>query len=203
MEIKTIVLGGIGTNCYLISSDNAAIVIDPGFECQEAAEFLNVNNLKERLILLTHCHFDHIGFAKDLSEKTNTKIAIGELDAEGLNDNNVNLSNLFGLPLKNFNADIELKDKSILKVGDIEINVIHTPGHTIGGSCYLIDDVLFAGDTLFCESIGRTDFPGGDFGVLNASIKKLFSLPDETVVYSGHGPITTIAHEKLYNPFIR
>lgn len=202
MEIKNIVLGSIGTNCYLISSEKAAVVIDPGFACEEVLEFLNSNSSKERVILLTHCHFDHIGFAKTLREKTNSKIVIGKLDAQGLSDNNVNLSNLFGVPCENFSADTTLDDQEIFTVGDIEIKAIHTPGHTVGGVCYLIENVLFSGDTLFCESIGRTDFPGGDLGVLNASLKKLLTLPEKTIVFAGHGPRTTILHEKNYNPFL-
>jgi glyoxylase-like metal-dependent hydrolase (beta-lactamase superfamily II) len=165
--------------------------------------FLKNSSDKERLILLTHCHFDHIGDADRLRSATNTKIAIGEFDNNSLSDPNKNLCNLFGADLKPFSADITLIDGEIVSVGDIEIKVIHTPGHTLGGVCYLIDDILFSGDTLFSGSIGRTDFPDGDFAILKNSVNKLYQLPESTKVYSGHGEATTIDYEKKYNPFIR
>ena len=203
MEIKKVVLGDIEVNCYLVSTDKAAVVIDPGYRSSEVLEFLDGAKDKERLILLTHCHFDHIGFADELSEITDTKIAIGEKDAFALSDNFVNLSAPFGAPLSPFDADILLSDNQEVSVGDITFKVIHTPGHTVGGVCYLCGDIMFSGDTLFNGSIGRTDFPGGDFSVLSASIKKLYSLPDDTVLLSGHGEQTTILNEKRYNPFVR
>lgn len=203
MKIKRLPLESISINCYLISTEKAAIVIDPGFYSSEAQEFLNDNASKEKLILLTHCHFDHIGDADRLRSATNTKIAIGEFDNNSLSDPNKNLCNLFGANLKPFSADITLIDGEIVSVGDIEIKVIHTPGHTLGGVCYLIDDILFSGDTLFSGSIGRTDFPDGDFATLKNSVNKIYQLPESTKVYSGHGEATTIGYEKKYNPFIR
>ncbi len=203
MEIKKVVLGDIAVNCYLLSTEKAAVVIDPGYYSKEVLEFLKNANNKERLILLTHCHFDHIGYAKQLSLQTNTKIAIGEKDEFALSDTYVNLSAPFGEPLSPFNADILLKDGRNLTVGDIEFKVIHTPGHTIGGVCYMCGEIIFSGDTLFEGSIGRTDFPGGDFKVIEKSVKMLYTLPNDTVLLSGHGDKTTILNEKLYNPFIR
>jgi glyoxylase-like metal-dependent hydrolase (beta-lactamase superfamily II) len=203
MKIKRLPLESIAINCYLISTEKTAIVIDPGFYSAEVENFLNDNLSKERLILLTHCHFDHIGDADHLREVTNTKIAIGILDNASLSDENKNLCNLFGVQLKPFSADITLSDGEVYSLGDIDIKVIHTPGHTLGGVCYLIDGVLFSGDTLFNGSIGRTDFPDGDFSTLKNSVNKIYQLPDDTKVYSGHGDITTIGYEKKYNPFIR
>ena len=203
MEIKTLILGDIEVNCYLVSTEKAAVVIDPGYRSDEALEFLENAKCKERLILLTHAHFDHIGFADELSAITDTEIAIGEKDAPALNDNNLNLSAPFGAPLSPFNADILLCDNGEITVGDLKFKVMHTPGHTIGGVCYLCDDVLFSGDTLFNGSIGRTDFPGGSFEVLKKSIQKIYTLPDETVLLSGHGSPTTVINEKRYNPFVR
>ncbi len=203
MKIKRLPLESISINCYLISTEKAAIVIDPGFYSSEVEEFLKDNASKKKLILLTHCHFDHIGDADRLRSATNTKIAIGEFDNNSLSDPNKNLCNLFGADLKPFSADITLIDGEIVSVGDIEIKVIHTPGHTLGGVCYLIDDILFSGDTLFSGSIGRTDFPDGDFATLKNSVNKIYQLPESTKVYSGHGEATTIGYEKKYNPFIR
>ncbi|MBO5089977.1 MAG: MBL fold metallo-hydrolase [Clostridia bacterium] len=203
MEIKALVLGVLDVNCYLVSTEKAAVVIDPGFRSVEALDFLKNAKDKERLILLTHGHFDHIGYADELASLTDTKIAIGEFDAPALSENTVNLSALFGAPLKPFCADIILADGQMLNVGDIEFKVIHTPGHTVGGVCYLCGDTLFSGDTLFAGSIGRTDFPGGSFEALKTSIKKLYTSNDDITLLSGHGGSSTILNEKRHNPFVR
>ena len=201
MRIKTLHLGLIKTNCYLISTEMAAVVIDPGFDRPETLEFLKDNSDKERLILLTHAHFDHIGGAETLREKTGVKIGIGELDADGLADTDINLSDIFHANIVPFKPDLVFKNGDIIKVGDIEFKVIGTPGHTEGGICYLTGDCLFSGDTLFENSVGRTDFPGGDIKALKRSVKKLMTLPADTKVYPGHGYSTTIAREKEYNMF--
>lgn len=202
MEIKTIPLGEIKTNCYLVSSQKAAIVIDPGFASEETESFLKANSDKEILILLTHAHFDHIGDALRLKEVASTKIAIGELDNPALSDASVNLSYMFGSQIKPFSADLLFKDGDEHRIGDLSFKVILTPGHTKGGVCYLFGDKLFSGDTLFFESVGRTDLPGGDFSVLKESVYRLFELDDKTAVFPGHGPETTIEHEKNHNPYV-
>ena len=181
----------------------SAVVIDPGYPSSEAVDFLKNAANKERLILLTHGHFHHIGFAGELSKLTNTKVAIGEMDANALTDNYINLSALFGAPINTFDADMLLADNDEVTVGDLTFKVMHTPGHTVGGVCYLCDGILFAGDTLFAGSIGRTDFPGGSFETLRNSIKRIYTLPDDTVLLSGHGGKTTVINEKRYNPFVR
>ncbi len=191
------------TNCYFLESENAAIVIDPGYERESILTFLNKNEGKERLILLTHGHFDHIGGADYLRQKTGVKIGIGALDVPALSDDDLNCAYLFKRKLEPFSADYKYLDDDLIKVGDIELKVIFTPGHTVGGVSYLCGDNLFSGDTLFKTSVGRTDFAGGSFEELEKSIKKLYTLPDETVVYSGHGESSTIGFEKKYNPFVR
>ena len=203
MEIKPIPLKYFGTNCYLVFTEKTAIVIDPGCYDGRVEEYLQNAKEKERIILLTHCHFDHIADAERLSKATDTKIAIGAMDNDGLSDPNINLCNLFGADVKPFSADILLQDGEVLTVGDTEIKVINTPGHTVGGVCYLIGDNLFSGDTLFKLSIGRTDFPNGSFKTLETSVKKIYNLPDDTKVYSGHGEPTSIGFEKKNNPFVR
>ena len=203
MEIKTLILRHIQTNCYLLSTESGAIVVDPGFVNEETERFLLENSDKERLILITHGHFDHISGALALREKTGVKIAIGRLDNEYLSDNALNLSCRFRTPVIPFSADILLDDLQEFLVGDINVKTILTPGHTKGGVCYLINDVIFSGDTIFFESIGRTDFPGGSYETLIDSINKLFSLPKDYALYPGHGEPTTLSHEKKYNPFIR
>jgi len=203
MEIKILPLGYIGTNCYLIQSEKAAVVIDPGFVSQGVLEFLKENGEKERAILLTHAHFDHISGVPDLKDNTEVLVYAGMDERENLLDPQVNLTERFHAKTRGFNADRYVADGEILKVGDLEFKVFHTPGHTTGGVSYLMDGKLFSGDTLFYESVGRTDFPGGDFAVLENSIKRLYTLPDDTVVFPGHGESTTIGHEKKYNPFVR
>ncbi len=191
------------TNCYFLQSEKAAIVIDPGYERESIVAFLDENKDKERLILLTHGHFDHIGGADVLRQKTGVKIGIGALDVPALSDNALNCADLFNRKLEPFSADYKYADGDLIKVGDIELRVISTPGHTVGGVSYLCGENLFSGDTLFKTSVGRTDFIGGNFEELENSIRKLYTLPDETVVYSGHGESSTIGFEKKYNPFVR
>ncbi len=201
MKIDVIPLGHIAANCYMLLSDNAAVVIDPGIFSQRVKDFLNENSEKERLILLTHAHFDHICGAERLRADTGVKIAVGEKDAPALIDTSLSLSDEFHAHQTSFKADILLKDNEIFNVGDIEFKSLSTPGHTVGGMCYLTVKSLFSGDTLFLESVGRTDFPGGDGEALLKSIKRLLSLDEDIEVYPGHGEPTTIEHEKLYNPF--
>ncbi len=203
MEIKTLVLGALQSNCYLISTPKPAVIINPGFNSNITLDFLKQNKDKQRLILLTHGHFDHIGGAKALREATNTKIAISKEDSQFLLDPNLNLSAQFGEALPPFEADVLIDLEDEISVGDLTFKIIKTPGHTTGGLCFLIGEYLFSGDTLFCRSIGRTDFPNGNFSQLKASIEKLYTLDDDTIVLSGHGPETTISEEKLYNPFVR
>lgn len=191
------------TNCYFLETEKAAIVIDPGYKRDNILAFLNENKGKERLILLTHGHFDHIGGADYLRQKTGVKIGIGALDVPALSDDALNCAVAFKRKLEPFTADFEYLDGDIIKVGDIELKVISTPGHTVGGVSFLCENNLFSGDTLFKTSIGRTDFEGGSFEELEKSIKKLYALPDETVIYAGHGESSTIGFEKKYNPFVR
>ncbi len=205
MDILTLPLGQIGANCYLISTEKALVAIDIGAE--SGALFSHFEkakqNLKQMLILLTHSHFDHIAAAADLRRRFGAKIAIGKGDMQGLCDPAYNLSALFGQKCEPFYADIALNDGQTISCADLEFKVLETSGHTIGGVCYLLQDKLFSGDTLFFESIGRTDFYGGNYESLCKSIKKLYLLPENTTVYPGHGEITTIGHEKNNNPYVR
>lgn len=197
MDIKTLDLQN--TNCYLISTEKSAIVIDPGYKSIEAENFLKDNNDKERLILITHAHFDHIGDAERLRNECGVKIAIGELDNPALSDNVINEGAKFDISIEPFYADILINDKDVLNVGDLQIKAFHTGGHTIGGMCYLINDVLFSGDILFYRGFGNTCFHGGSRRKIVESLTMIFnSFPLDTIVYPGHGPSTTVGNEKTY-----
>ncbi len=196
MKISVLAIGSSPTNCYLLETENAAVVIDPGVKCKEVDLFLQENSNKERLIILTHAHFDHIGAAEELRENYGVKILIGEKDNPALSDPIVNESVRFGVKINPFSADITVVDGEKISVGDIEFTAVLTPGHTVGSTCFYVDGVLFTGDTLFCRGIGRSDFYGGNEAQLFNSLKKLRKLfPDETPVLSGHGPKTTIGAE--------
>ena len=203
MEIKTVVLGYLKTNCYIISTEKAIIIIDPGKDSKQVNAILENAADKEKLILLTHCHFDHICGAENLRDNYAVKIAIGKDDAFGLKNPYLNMSDRFFRNDVSFEADTLLEDGQKLQIGDISVLVIKTEGHTRGSVSYLINGALFSGDTLFFESVGNTEFPGGDYTDLKNSIKKLYTLSEETVVYPGHGDITTIAHEKMFNPYVK
>lgn len=197
MNIKTLNLDN--TNCYLISTEKAAIVIDPAYKSDEVQKFLNENTCKERIILITHAHFDHIGDADRLRKSCDVKIAIGEYDNPALSDSIVNEGANFGINIEPFSADILLKDGDVFWVGDLAIKVFLTQGHTVGGVCYYIDGNLFTGDILFYRGFGNTCFHGGSRRKIVESLNFLFnSFPLETPVYSGHGIATTIGAEKSY-----
>lgn len=203
MKIKRLPLESISINCYLISTEKAAIVIDPGFYSSEAQEFLKENASKEKLVLLTHCHFDHIAGAKALREETGVKIAIHQKDAEGLFDPVVNVSSRFGITLAPFKADIIFQNEKIFSLGNTEIEILLTPGHTKGSVCYILEDIIFSGDTLFAGAVGRTDVPGGDFKTLMNSLALIKGKKDrEYVVLSGHGGKTTLSQEIISNPYM-
>lgn len=197
MNIKTLNLEN--TNCYMISTESTAIVIDPAYKSGQVENFLTENSEKERLILITHAHFDHIGDAERLRKNCGVRIAIGELDNPALSDNIVNEGANFGINIEPFSADILLKDGEVFSVGDLEVKVFLTQGHTVGGVCYYINGNLFTGDILFYRGFGNTCFHGGNRRKIVESLKFLFnSFPLETPVYSGHGIATTIGAEKSY-----
>lgn len=206
MEVEFLLTGhlAIYSNCYGIVTEKAAIVVDPGKYTTELADFLKSNADKTRLILITHAHYDHIGGALQLRENTGVKIAIGKNEEFALSDRAFNLSGRFTPPIPAFNADYTIEDEEEFTVGDITVKAFETPGHTIGGMCYLIDDKLFSGDMLFYETVGRVDLPGGNMGDMKQSLDRMMWLfDDEVKVYSGHGEMTTIGHERKYNPYLR
>ncbi|MBR3592315.1 MAG: MBL fold metallo-hydrolase [Clostridia bacterium] len=206
MEVKLLLKGHLATysNCYGVLTDKAAIVVDPGKYTLELADFLKSNADKTRLILITHAHYDHIGGALELREKTGVKIAIGKNEEFALSDKAFNLSGRFTPAIPAFNADYTIEDEEEFTVGDITVKAFETPGHTVGGMCYLMNDNLFSGDMLFYETVGRVDLPGGDINEMKQSLDRMMWIfDDEIKVYSGHGEETTIGHERKYNPYLR
>ncbi len=205
MIIKTCTLGIMVTNCYLLINEDTkeTVIIDPGAQADLIISKISELDLKPVAILLTHGHFDHIMAADDVACEYDIDIYASELEAPLLSDASLNCSNLVR---NNFTleADVLLDNREIVSLAGFNIEVVNTPGHTSGGVCYYIEDerVLFSGDTLFFESIGRTDFPTGDIRALvNSVVKTIFALPEEVVVYPGHGETTSIEHEKANNPY--
>lgn len=206
MIIKKLEVGPIMANCFILGCESTkeAAVIDPGDDADRILMALAKSELKVKYLINTHGHFDHVGANKRMKETTGALIAIHPDDAPML-DELSKTAMMFGLSAENSPpADISLNHGDTVCFGNITLNVIHTPGHSKGGICLYTKGHLFAGDTLFASSIGRTDLPGGDYDTLISSIKnQLLPLDDDTLVYTGHGPETTIGKEKLNNPFIR
>ncbi|MFH1614779.1 MAG: MBL fold metallo-hydrolase [Planctomycetota bacterium] len=210
MKIDTLVLGSYQTNCYILRADETStdcLIIDIGLESGGLIDFLKQENLKPLAVVFTHGHADHIAGLNHLQKKfSGIKVCIHTLDAEALADPLRNLGSFAGLNLTTRPADVLLQDDQYIEYARIRLKVLHTPGHTPGGICLhsSAEQVLFTGDTLFAGSIGRTDFPYADSGILLESIKqKILPLPETTTLYSGHGPKTSLANEKKYNPFLQ
>lgn len=210
MIIDSLILGAFETNSYVLRESDTSrdcLVIDTGLEAGALIDFLRDRELNPVAIVLTHGHVDHIGGLLALrSEFPDIKVYIHKLDAEMLTNPEVNLSGMTGVPFSTEAEDFALAEQEVVEQAGIRLVVLHTPGHTPGGICLYSkeDGVAFVGDTLFADSVGRTDFPGGSMAQLVAGIKeKLFALPEETKVYPGHGPATTIGREKKYNQYLR
>lgn len=206
LRIEIYVVSEFQTNCYFAINDDTkeVLIIDPGASAEKLAEKVKESNLKPVAILLTHGHLDHAGAAEALAELLDVKIYAHEHEKETLENPGINLSGWSG-GQKAYHADIYLKDEQEIDLAGFHIRVLHTPGHTVGGCCFYFSyqNTLFSGDTLFQMSVGRTDFPKGSASQLIRSIEsKLMILPDETAVYTGHGDMTTIGTERMYNPYL-
>jgi hydroxyacylglutathione hydrolase len=203
--IERKVTPGMGVNCYLVAcaQTKKAIVIDPGAGSKILSGWIKGHDLTVTHIVLTHGHFDHIGAVEDLRKELKAKVAIHRADAEMLASPAQNLSNFTGREIRVSPADILLEANQELSVGNLQLKVLHTPGHSPGSICLLGPDGLISGDTLFNGSVGRTDLPGGDMRKLLQSIQqKLMVLDDAVRVYPGHESETTIGRERMANPYI-
>ena len=205
MILKRLVLGMFQTDCYIVGSEStkAGMIIDPAARPEKIMEAVEVAGLDIKLIVLTHGHLDHCEGLKGVKEATGAEVAIHTNDAYFLQNRPLNSNFGFSYP-ETPPADRELNDGDSIDIDGLHFEVVHTPGHTEGGICLVGEGIVFSGDTLFNSGIGRTDLPGGSYDKLMDSIRNgLMTLPDDTVVYPGHGPETTIGDERRGNPWLR
>lgn len=218
MKLFKHVVRSMDQNVYFYYDENTmdGVIIDPGNDAKKIMALVEEKGINVKAILLTHGHGDHIGAVPELKEKYNWQVISHSWEKYVLEDESFNLSGGICGTIE-FQPDAVLEDGEVFQIGGGSLKAIHTPGHTIGGVCYYseTDNILFSGDTLFYASVGRTDFPNPpvkdnisypaneNFNKLIESIKKLFLLPDETVVYPGHGGETKIGFEKKFNPFVK
>lgn len=212
MNVTCFPLSAFMTNCYLVTSNDGrhSLIIDAPEEIERLIQHCDDHGLQPSMLINTHGHVDHMaGNAAVKARWPDLRLAIGEGDVSKLSNSLSNLSLLLMQPITSPEPDVVLHEGDTVPLGDEELNVLETPGHTAGGITLVArpkqgPPLAFVGDTLFCQSIGRTDFPGGNTRTLMTSIReKLLTLPDETICYSGHGPETTIGDERRNNPYLR
>lgn len=205
MILKTLLVGPLETNCYILGDEKSkeAVVIDPGGDFEEIEKQVEESNLRVKYIVLTHGHFDHTGALAQLKKATSAEILVHVEDASMLSSAGQAQPFLMESGQDPLPADGTLKEGDKIQFGQYSLEVLHTPGHTLGGISLLIDKMIFVGDTLFCGSIGRTDLPGGSFEQLIDSIKrKLLTRGDDCLIYPGHGPASIVGEERRNNPFL-
>lgn len=205
MFLTRLIVGPLQVNCYLLADEKTreAVIIDPGDDAEDILKIVKDKGFNVKYIVLTHAHFDHVGANKTLKEATGADILMHQ-DDEKLLKSAANQGGLFGMrSIASPPADRYVKHGDVITAGEISLKVLHTPGHSPGGICLLGQGMVFTGDALFAGSIGRTDLPGGDtITLLRAIETNLMILPDDTKVFSGHGPASTIGEERRENPFL-
>ena len=205
MKIYTLSLGELSTNCYIVASnENNAVLIDPGANAEKIIELLQEKGVILKKILLTHGHFDHIMAVADIIKKINVPVYIHVMDKLKLTSITENLYAYFPVsePFNEINHSENLNDGDIIVQDELRFHVMHTPGHSSGSVCYICDDVIFSGDTLFKGSIGRTDPPHGSYSDIIKSLEIINKLEGDYKVYPGHGNSTTLDNERQYNIFL-
>lgn len=205
MEITILTVGPVQTNCYIVNKEGSSscVVIDPGEEAGKIASYINKKGLENKGILLTHGHFDHITGVSELAGLAGGKVYAYEGEKELMTDPGQNGSTMMGYELA-LEPECLLRDGELLHIAGLDFKVIHTPGHTAGSCCYYAEEekILFSGDTIFMESVGRTDFPTGSARKLIDSVRnKVLALPPDVKIYPGHGPETSVAYEMANNPY--
>ncbi|MDE6091544.1 MAG: MBL fold metallo-hydrolase, partial [Ruminococcus sp.] len=205
MNIHTLQLGELRANCYIAeTAPNQCIAVDIGGQPRLLLEFLKMRKLKLSKILLTHGHFDHIGGVAEVAENTGAEVYIHSDDAGMLGSEALSLASLIScMPFSPVTNYTEVKDGSIITDGNFNFRVLHTPGHSMGSVCYICDDVIFSGDTLFCCSIGRTTFPGSSPELMVSSLEKIYNLDGNYRVFPGHDDKTELEYERNSNPYFR
>lgn len=204
MKVTTIPVGALAENCYIISTEkNNAVTVDCGAEPKKLLSFLKENGLTLKKILLTHGHFDHIGAVEELAQKTGAEVYIHSLDVPMLSDDTLSLAEMVGIKCTPVTSYITVKEGDVITLDELEFRVMHTAGHTKGGVTYVCNDCIFSGDTLFCGEVGRTDFPGGSYPEIIASVAKISELEGDYKVYPGHGEASTLSAERATNPYIK
>lgn len=206
MKILVMEVGMIGTNCYIAVNEetNAGVVVDPGGDSDKILNVIKKHDIKIEAIFITHGHSDHIMGLDEVRKATGAKVYISKADEPMLKDADRNLSMFIGQNKTFAGADENFTDGQELVVAGIKFEILATPGHTPGGVCILADNVVFCGDTVFAESIGRTDLPGGSYEDIIKSIKdKILPLADNVQLLPGHGPATTVGWERRRNPFLQ
>ncbi len=202
MKIERIIGGSIGTNTYFVVNEitNECICIDPHEEIKPISDYISKNNLTVKAVLLTHGHFDHIGGVAYL-KTLGAKVYMNNKDVWHI-DAKEQMAAILGVKIEHFDVDYLVKEPDLLEICGYKIKVLDTPGHTMGGVCYVIDEYIFTGDTIFRASYGRTDFVDSDFQMLKSSILKILSLEGEYTLLPGHGDVTYLSFEKMYNPIM-
>lgn len=205
MNVQSMSLGELGTNCYIVYDKINALIVDPGGEPKKVIDFLESHDLKPQAILLTHAHFDHIGAVDALRKYFNIDVYLHENEADWLGDPSLNRSTAFTRKEIRTSRPEHFLNPGKMKLSSFEFNIIHTPGHSPGSVSFIFadDGFIISGDVLFQQGIGRTDLPGGSMEQLERSIRQsLYHLEDTYIVYPGHGAETTIGAEKINNPFV-